>query len=533
MDDGGRSRPRHRGRRDRPARPGRGLSRRDRRPTPTPAASTPAPRPSAPAPRPTPPGPGPRPASGAARSTACRSAGRTSSTPPASRPRPDRRCSRAARPTATPRCSPPPTRAGLVCLGKTHMTELAFSGPRAQPGHRDAAQHQRPRACARRLVLGRRGLGRLRPRRGGHRLGHRRLDRACRPPGTTSSGCKTSPRPAAARRRRAALPALRHDRPARPLGRGRGAAARRPRARRRHRPRGRPARRRSGCSRSTTDGARRDASPSPPPPSRAALDRLAARRRHDRDGGASRAADAAFELSPALFAGEAYATWGDGHRGPSRADVPARPRAVPRRRRDLGRRLRARLDASSTRCAPTSRAATAGYDAVLLPTTREPAADRRARCSATTDCFGAENLLALRNTRMANLMGLCALTLPTGVPSCGLTAMAPAGVRGAAAAARRGDRAGARLTRAPASRLDPLRGRFQTAGPATPAGLCCAATRGGSKTPVTRHRCSFPSGSPTCRNTRSRACGGCSTASRRAGRNSPCPSASRATRCRR
>ena len=31
-----------------------------------------------------------------------------------------------------------------------------------------------------------------------------------------------------------------------------------------------------------------------------------------------------------------------------------------------------------------------------------------------------ENLLALRNTRVGNLMGLAAMSLPTGVPSCGI-----------------------------------------------------------------------------------------------------------------
>ncbi len=34
--------------------------------------------------------------------------------------------------------------------------------------------------------------------------------------------------------------------------------------------------------------------------------------------------------------------------------------------------------------------------------------------------YARENLLTLRNTRMGNLFGLCALTLPTGTPSCGL-----------------------------------------------------------------------------------------------------------------
>ena len=34
-----------------------------------------------------------------------------------------------------------------------------------------------------------------------------------------------------------------------------------------------------------------------------------------------------------------------------------------------------------------------------------------------------ENLLALRNTRIGNLMGGCVLTLPTSQPSCGISLM--------------------------------------------------------------------------------------------------------------
>ena len=59
------------------------------------------------------------------------------------------------------------------------------------------AQHQRPRARARRLLLGQRRRGRLRPRAGGDRLGHRRLGRGSRPPGTTSSASR--PRTASCR----------------------------------------------------------------------------------------------------------------------------------------------------------------------------------------------------------------------------------------------------------------------------------------------------------------------------------------------
>ncbi len=42
------------------------------------------------------------------------------------------------------------------------------------------------------------------------------------------------------------------------------------------------------------------------------------------------------------------------------------------------------------------------------------------------DYYVTENLLALRNTRIGNLMGLCVLTLPTSQPSCGISVMAPA-----------------------------------------------------------------------------------------------------------
>ena len=46
-----------------------------------------------------------------------------------------------------------------------------------------------------------------------------------------------------------------------------------------------------------------------------------------------------------------------------------------------------------------------------------------ARLEADHEYFVTENLLALRNTRIGNLMGSCALTLPTGVPSTGIMLM--------------------------------------------------------------------------------------------------------------
>lgn len=65
---------------------------------------------------------------------------------------------------------------------------------------------------------------------------------------------------------------------------------------------------------------------------------------------------------------------------------------------------------------------TAGYDAVLLPTSPILPPDAH-RLMADDAYYVAENLLALRNTRIGNLMGLCALTLPTAQPSCGISIM--------------------------------------------------------------------------------------------------------------
>lgn len=64
----------------------------------------------------------------------------------------------------------------------------------------------------------------------------------------------------------------------------------------------------------------------------------------------------------------------------------------------------------------------AAYDAVLLPTSPILPPDA-ARLMTDEAYYVTENLLALRNTRIGNLMGVCALTLPTSQPSCGITLM--------------------------------------------------------------------------------------------------------------
>jgi aspartyl-tRNA(Asn)/glutamyl-tRNA(Gln) amidotransferase subunit A len=131
----------------------------------------------------------------------------------------------------------------------------------------------------------------------------------------------------------------------------------------------------------------------------------------------------AMALSPVLFAAEAYGTWSE--------TIEAAPDKMFDRVRD---RFRGGADFSGPDYVAAWRrlrelrrawaAETAAYDAVLLPTTANAPPDI-ARLMADPDHYVAENLLCLRNTRVGNLMGLCGLSLPTGVPSAGLMMLAP------------------------------------------------------------------------------------------------------------
>lgn len=64
-------------------------------------------------------------------------------------------------------------------------------------------------------------------------------------------------------------------------------------------------------------------------------------------------------------------------------------------------------------------AETSGFDAVLLPTA-PILPPNAARLLSDDAYYKSENLLALRNTRVANLLDLASITLPAGIPSCGL-----------------------------------------------------------------------------------------------------------------
>ena len=68
--------------------------------------------------------------------------------------------------------------------------------------------------------------------------------------------------------------------------------------------------------------------------------------------------------------------------------------------------------------------ATAGYDAVLVPTA-PILPPTIAEVAADAAVYTAKNLMALRNTRIGNLFDLCVLTLPTGARHVGLSLRAP------------------------------------------------------------------------------------------------------------
>ena len=131
----------------------------------------------------------------------------------------------------------------------------------------------------------------------------------------------------------------------------------------------------------------------------------------------------ALALSGVLFAAEAYGTWKD--------TIEANPDLMYE---EILMRFRGGADVSAPDYVAAWQkldglrreyyAATRAYDAVLMPSSPilPPNMERLGR---DHDYYVSENLLALRNTRIGNLMGACALTLPTGFPSCGLMVTCP------------------------------------------------------------------------------------------------------------
>ena len=131
----------------------------------------------------------------------------------------------------------------------------------------------------------------------------------------------------------------------------------------------------------------------------------------------------AMSLAGALFTAEAYGIW---HTTIEAAPEKMFPRILERFR--AGGSVAASDYVAGWRRLEVLRqcwaAATAAYDAVILPTSPILPPDA-ARLMQDHDYYVTENLLALRNTRIGNLFGLAVLTLPTAQPSCGISVMTP------------------------------------------------------------------------------------------------------------
>lgn len=129
----------------------------------------------------------------------------------------------------------------------------------------------------------------------------------------------------------------------------------------------------------------------------------------------------AMALTGVLYTGEAYGLWRD--------VIEANPNVMYQA---ILQRFRAGAAFSApdyvAACAALEAAklayaaATAGYDAILCPTSPilPPNVER---LNTDPNYYISENLLSLRNTRIGNLMGLTSVSLPTGVPSCGIMFM--------------------------------------------------------------------------------------------------------------
>ncbi len=132
----------------------------------------------------------------------------------------------------------------------------------------------------------------------------------------------------------------------------------------------------------------------------------------------------AMALAGILFAAEAYGIW-----APVVEAAPDKmfPRILERFR--SGATVKAMDYVAGWRRLMAIRARWAAemvrFDAVVLPTSPivPPEADR---LMTDPDYYVTENLLALRNTRIGNLMDLPVLTLPTSQPSCGISFMGAA-----------------------------------------------------------------------------------------------------------
>ncbi len=133
----------------------------------------------------------------------------------------------------------------------------------------------------------------------------------------------------------------------------------------------------------------------------------------------------AMALTGILYGAECWALWGEQiAKAPELLWPPIRARFEGGARHNAAEYLRAcnRLVGLKARF----RQAIAGFDAILLPTVAS-LPPRVAPLEQDHAAFAQANLRALRNTRIANLMDCAALTLPTETRFVGLSLFAPSG----------------------------------------------------------------------------------------------------------
>lgn len=126
----------------------------------------------------------------------------------------------------------------------------------------------------------------------------------------------------------------------------------------------------------------------------------------------------AYEIGVPLYGAEAWASWREHvDPAPHKVFAPVLTRVSSGREVLAADYLIAMDELRAIRA--EARDTLAGLDALLCPTSPilPPVA---AEVAADHELFRTRNLLALRNTRMANLLGLASVTIPAGIPSCGL-----------------------------------------------------------------------------------------------------------------
>ncbi len=136
----------------------------------------------------------------------------------------------------------------------------------------------------------------------------------------------------------------------------------------------------------------------------------------------------AYELGFPLYAAEAWASWGElVERASHSVFPPVLQRVSAGREVSAATYLRAWGELRAIRAEAWE--TIAGLDGLVCPTAPigPPVAGE---VLADHELFRVRNLLALRNTRMANLLGLASVSVPAGEPSCGVMLSALPGREG-------------------------------------------------------------------------------------------------------